>query len=94
MIYILIYVVDMTVFFEHKKKIKIKGHLQHWACVLQKMKEAGLTLKPSKCRFAAKKGNIPWSPKKGIEVDQTTIKIMVNIPTPNTVLYIRQHYNS
>ena len=45
--YILIYVADIIIYSKN-----FQEHLQHLACVLQKIKEAGLTLKPS---------NIPWS---------------------------------
>ena len=62
-------------------------HLQHLECIFQKIKEAGLTLKPIKCRFAAKKvtylGHL--FSKNRIKVDKTKIDTVVNIPSVHDV---------
>jgi len=84
--YILIYVDDIIVFSK-----TFEEHLIHLECVFQKIKEAGLTLKPSKCRFAAKKvtylGHI--FSKDGIEVDMAKVDAVNQVPKPNTVREVR-----
>ena len=46
--FVLVYVDDILVFSQN-----IQQHLSHLTLVFEKLKEAGLMLKPSKCRFAA-----------------------------------------
>ncbi|XP_048252488.1 uncharacterized protein LOC125380443 [Haliotis rufescens] len=84
--HILIYVDDMIIYSR-----TFEEHLHHLKCVFGKLKEAGLTLKPSKCRFAAKRvtylGHV--FSKDGVEVDKSKVEVVKSIPSPKNVHDIR-----
>ena len=65
-IHALVYVDDIVVFSRSPEE-----HQQHLQDVVDRLKEAGLKLEPSKCHFAAKKVTCPGHnfSKEGISVD-------------------------
>ena len=66
-------------------------HLEHISMVLTRLREASLTLKPSKCKFAAQRvmylGH--YLSKNGIEVDPAKTNAVKSFPTPKNVRQIR-----
>jgi len=85
--YVLIYIDDIIIYSQ-----TFSDHLKHLKAVFGKLKEAGLTLKPSKCRFAAKEvtylGHI--FSKDGIHVDPDKIEAVKSFPEPNSQHQVRQ----
>ena len=85
--YVLVYVDDIIIFSK-----TFEEHLNHLHQVFSKLREAGLTLKPSKCRFAARKvvylGHI--FSKNGIEVDPSKTAAVKTIPAPKNQHTVRQ----
>ena len=68
-----------------------KEHLTQLRAVFQKLKEAGLKLKSSKCEFFKK--SLPYLGykmlEKGIKTDECKIKVICEWPTSKTVTEIR-----
>ena len=87
----IIYLDDVIVFSKTPE-----DHLVRLKCVFQKLREAGLKLKPSKCEFfkdrIAYLGHIVS--KAGIETDPKKIKDIWEWPRPNTVTDVRHSLGS
>ena len=85
---VLVYIDDILVFSKN-----FQEHLDHLQLVFQKLREAGLTLKPSKCQFAAKRilflGH--YISKQGIEVNPDKVKAVKTFPTPKTVKEVKAY---
>ena len=68
-----------------------KHHLVQLRAVFEKIKEAGLKLKPSKCEFFKK--SLTYLGHRilegGIETDDSTIKVIWEWPVPKTVTEVR-----
>lgn len=83
---VLCYVDDILVFSK-----TFDQHLQHLDQVFQTLRRSGLTLKPSKCQFAAPRvkylGHI--ISKAGMEVDPDKTSAIDNFPTPTNPKEIR-----
>ena len=66
-------------------------HLSHLTTVFQRIRSAGLKLKPSKCHFAAPKvhylGHI--ISKDGVSVDPEKVELIKNFPTPKNQTNVR-----
>lgn len=66
-------------------------HLQHLRLVLERFRESGLNLKPSKCHFGQKQvnylGHVITS--EGIQPDPAKIKAVHEYPVPKTVKDVR-----
>ncbi|CAC5372486.1 Retrovirus-related Pol polyprotein from transposon 297,Retrovirus-related Pol polyprotein from transposon 17.6 [Mytilus coruscus] len=82
----LIYIDDILVFSKN-----FDDHLHHLKLVFQKLKQAKLTLQPSKCHFAAKEvkylGHI--ISEHGIQVDKSKTAAVSEYPIPKTVKHLR-----
>ncbi|VDH91891.1 Hypothetical predicted protein [Mytilus galloprovincialis] len=82
----LIYIDDILVFSKN-----FDEHLEHLNLVFQKLKQAKLTLQPSKCHFAAKQvkylGHI--ISEHGIQVDKSKTVAVSEYPIPKTVKQLR-----
>ena len=66
-------------------------HLQHLRNVFDRLRQANLRLKPSKCQFAAKRilylGH--YISKEGIEVNEEKIEAVKSYPSPTNVKQLR-----
>ncbi|KAK6171937.1 hypothetical protein SNE40_018357 [Patella caerulea] len=84
--YVLVYVDDIIVFSED-----FEQHLGHLSTVFKKLERAGITLKPSKCRFACKKVKYlgHYFSANGTEVDNSKVDAIQTIPTPKSQHDIR-----
>ena len=75
----LIYVDDILIFSQN-----FEEHLIHLDQIFQRLREANLKLKPSKCKFATKKviylGHV--LSKDGVQVDSSKIEAVASFPTP------------
>ena len=84
--YCIIYLDDIIVFSKTPEE-----HIERLCSVFQKLDQAGLCLKPSKCEFFKKRveylGHIVS--KNGIETNPKKIKAIVNWPRPQTVTQMR-----
>ena len=84
--YVLVYVDDVLVFSR-----SFEEHLDHLQTVFDKIREAKLTLKPEKCKFAVPKvkylGHI--ISKNGVEVDPEKIEAVKSFPRPKKVKEVR-----
>ena len=82
----IIYLDDVIIFSRTPEE-----HLQRLRLVLQKLRAAGLKLKPSKCEFF--KDNISYLghivSKDGVETDPKKIQVIVDWPVPKTVYDVR-----
>ncbi|VDI54419.1 Hypothetical predicted protein [Mytilus galloprovincialis] len=82
----LIYIDDILVFSKN-----FDEHLEHLNLVFQKLKQAKLTLQPSKCHFAAKQvkylGHI--ISEHGIQVDKSKTVAVSEYPIPKSVKQLR-----
>ena len=80
--YCIIYLDDIIIFLKTPE-----DHIKRLRRVFQKIDEAGLHLKPSKCKFFKKRveylGHIVS--KNGIETNPKNIKDIINWPVPDTV---------
>ena len=82
----IIYLDDVIIFSKTPKE-----HLQRLRAVFEKLSEAGLKLKPSKCKFFKESLNYLGYrvSKNGIKTDPKKIEAIVNWPTPRTVTEVR-----
>ena len=82
----LVYVDDICVFSKN-----FDEHLVHLQQLFERLRSAGLTLKPTKCKFAAKQVKFlgHMISKDGIQVDPDKTKVIDTLPTPKTVKEIR-----
>ena len=82
----IIYLDDVIIFSKTPKE-----HLQRLRAVFEKLSEAGLKLKPSKCEFFKESLNYLGYrvSKNGIKTDPKKIEAIVNWPTPRTVTEVR-----
>ena len=82
----LVYVDDICVFSKN-----FDEHLVHLQQLFERLRSAGLTLKPTKCKFAAKQVKFlgHMISKDGIQVDTDKTKVIDTLPTPKTVKEIR-----
>ena len=82
----LVYLDNIIVFFKMPK-----DHLVQLRAVFQKLKEAGLKFKPSKCEFFKKSLTylVHRISEGGIKTDDSKIKITCEWPTPKTVTEAR-----
>ena len=82
----LVYMDDILIFSQ-----TFEEHLQHLAAVFQKLREANLRLKPTKCNFAAKEvkflGHV--LSKNGIAVDTTKTDAVKSFPKPENTTDVR-----
>ena len=83
----IIYLDDVIVFLKTPEE-----HIARLEAVFKKISDAGLKLKPSKCKFFKKRihylGHIVSN--KGIETDPKKIEAIVNWPSPRTVHEVRK----
>ena len=81
----IIYLDDIVIFFKD-----LASHLQRLEAVFQKLEEAGLNLKPSKCellwRQLAYLGYVIYA--KGVATDKGKIEAIRNWPTPTTAMEV------
>ena len=84
--YVLVYIDDILVFSKD-----FDTHLDHINNVFKRLREANLTLKPSKCSFAVNQvhflGHILSA--KGVQVDPSNTNKIKNFPIPATKKQIR-----
>ena len=82
----LVYVDDICVFSKN-----FDEHLIHLQQLFERLRSAGLTLKPTKCKFAAKQVKFlgHMISKEGIQVDPDKTKVIDTLPTPKTVKEVR-----
>ena len=84
--FVLAYVDDIIVFSKN-----FDQHLCHLNQLFNRLKDANLTLKPTKCKFAAKQvkflGHIVS--KAGIQVDPEKTKVVQSFPIPNNLKDVR-----
>ena len=84
--YVLVYIDDIIIFSQ-----TFEEHLQHISNVFGRLRDAGLTLKPSKCRFAVSRvlylGH--FISKAGIEVDPSKTEAVRTFPVPKTLKQLR-----
>lgn len=84
--YVLVYIDDVIIFSK-----TFEDHLGHIANVFDRLRKAGMTLKPSKCRFAVGKvlylGH--FLSKAGIEVDPSKTEAVSSFPVPKTLKQLR-----
>ena len=82
----LIYIDDILVFSK-----SFEDHVQHLRLVFQKLREANLTLQPTKCYFASSRvkylGHV--ISKHGIQVDPDNTAAVETFPTPRNVKQVR-----
>ena len=85
----LIYLDDITVFSKTPKQ-----HLTQLRAVIQKLKEAGLKLKPSKCEFFTKSFTYLGHKilEKGIKTNDCKVKVIWEWPTPKTVTGVKSFF--
>ena len=83
---VLVYVDDILIFSR-----TFEEHLLHLGQVLDRLREANLTLHPSKCHFALKKlkflGHI--LSQNGVQVDPDKTRAMSEFPVPQTQKQVR-----
>lgn len=86
--FVLIYLDDVIVFSN-----SFHEHLDHLRQVFQRLREAGLKLKPSKCTFGQQQvrylGHIVN--EDGIETDPDKIKVVRDYPVPTNVKEVRRY---
>jgi hypothetical protein len=84
--YALVYIDDILVFSE-----TFEDHLKHLSEVFDRLRSAGLTLKPSKCFFARKE--VPYLgfilSKDGLQPDPGKVKVVEGHPVPNSKTQVR-----
>lgn len=82
----LVYVDDICVFSKN-----FDEHLEHLNELFSRLRKAGMTLNPKKCKFAAKQVKYLGQviSKDGIHVDPDKTKVIDTFPTPKTVKEIR-----
>ena len=84
--FVLVYVDDILVFSQN-----IQQHLSHLTLVFEKLKETGLKVKPSKCRFAAQEvaylGHVIT--RDGFSVDKEKMEVVTDYQTPKNVRDLR-----
>ena len=82
----LIYVDDILIFSNN-----FEEHLGHLSQIFDRLREANLKLKPSKCKFATKKvvylGHV--LSKDGVQVDNTKIEAVSKFPVPKSIQDVR-----
>ena len=84
-IHTLIYVDDIVVFSR-----SLEEHQQYLQDVFDRLKEAGLKLKPSKCHFAAKKVTyLGHFSKEGVSVDTSKTECVASFPIPKNRTDVR-----
>ncbi|KAK3105624.1 hypothetical protein FSP39_002098 [Pinctada imbricata] len=83
---VLVYIDDVLIYSKD-----YKSHIKDLSLVFQKLKQAGLTLEPSKCNFAVKQlkflGHI--ISKNGVEVDPEKTRIVSEFPAPKKQKQVR-----
>ena len=83
---VLVYIDDLLVI-----SSDFESHLKHLGLVFERLREANIKLKPSKCQFATQKvlylGHIVS--KHGVEVDPAKTKLISDFPTPKNVKQVR-----
>lgn len=84
---ILIYLDDIIIFSR-----TVEEHIEKLKRVFQRLREAGLTLKPSKCHYLKKEIEILGFKvnAEGISVDQNKINGIANMPTPKSVKEVQR----
>ena len=84
--YALIYVDDILIFSQN-----FEEHLQHLSQIFQRLREANLKLKPSKCKFATKSviylGHV--LSKEGVHTDSSKIEAVKSFPIPKSQKEVR-----
>jgi hypothetical protein len=84
---VLVYIDDIII-----HSISFQDHVQHIRDCFQKLREAGIKLKPSKCHLFKKQvkylGHV--ISENGIAADEEKIKVILDWPEPNTVQTLRQ----
>ena len=82
-----VYINDVLVFSE-----TLEEHLQHLKLVLERLKKAGLKLKPSKCHFLRESveylGHVITP--HGLKPNPKQVKAVVKFPVPESVTNVRQ----
>ena len=68
-----------------------KNHLEHVRSILDRLRKAGLKLKPSKCWLGASKVKYlgHYLSPSGIEMEQAKMEAVSSFPTPKNVKYLR-----
>ena len=83
---VLVYINDLLVI-----SSDFESHLKHLGLVFDRLREANIKLKPSKCQFATQKvlylGHIVS--KHGVEADPAKTKLISDFPTPKNVKQVR-----
>ena len=82
-----VYIDDVLIFSE-----TLEGHLEHIRLVLERLKKAGLKLKPSKCHFLRESveylGHLITP--QGLKPNPKQVKAVVEFPIPESVTNVRQ----
>ena len=85
--FVSVYVDDMLIFSE-----TMEEHIQHLRLVLDKLKEAGLKLKPSKCSFVRESvdylGHVITS--EGLSPNPARIDAVQSLPAPTNIKELHQ----
>ena len=85
--FIAVYIDDMLIF-SHT----VTEHLEHLRAVIQRIEEAGLKLKPTKCHFARSEveylGHLVTP--KGLKTNQRLVEAVNMFPTPTDVNGVRR----
>ena len=83
---VLVYIDDVLIYSRD-----FDSHLKDLSLVFQKLRQAGLTLEPSKCHFAVKQlkflGHV--ISKNGVEVDPEKTRIVSEFPVPRKQKHVR-----
>ena len=88
--YLLSYIDDFTVFSRD-----FENHLVYLKEVLQRLQQAGLKLKPSKCSFVTNKITFLGHEvsTEGISPNREKVKAIEDIPAPTTLKAVRSFYS-
>ena len=86
-IFIIVYLDDILIFSDNYKE-----HVQHIRAVLKKLEKASLQLKLKKCKFHVQETKFlgHWITTKGIKIEKSKVKAILNWPTPKSIKEVQQ----